>query len=289
MFSSLVTSIRIDPHRLLGMLLWGIVCGAGLGLLWDVFRITRVFLGVTYASRGVGRLYEKPLPLLRRPVPSAAHAAGRLRIFARETVIFLEDVLFGVMWGVVMTLLIYFTNDGIFRAMAPVGMLCGFLAYYHTIGRLVLTLSQYIVFILRVARCYAIAAILLPPRLLIRLWQKTLGAFLKRKIALARVRRAEQVHHKILRELTARAERGWLAEEAGKYKTKGGWYRATSETHQKNDDRIAERESVSDVDRCVCHHLFCHQNDAEQQASPRKRGVAKADRRGKAKGVRPAV
>ena len=56
-------SIRIDPARLMGMLLWGVVCGAGMGLVWDVIRITRVLLGVKYPSRRVGRLYERPLPL----------------------------------------------------------------------------------------------------------------------------------------------------------------------------------------------------------------------------------
>ena len=54
MLASLDPSIRIDPERLMGMLLWGIVCGMGLGLVWDVSRITRVLLGVQYPSRRVG-------------------------------------------------------------------------------------------------------------------------------------------------------------------------------------------------------------------------------------------
>ena len=281
----LVTPIRIFPARLMGMLLWGFVCGAGLGGMWDVIRITRVLLGVRYPSRGAERLYEMPLPILRRTVSRPASGIGKRSLpqsILRHAVIFLEDVLFGVMWGVIMTLLIYFTNDGIFRAMAPIGMLCGFFAYYWTVGRLVLSLSQGIVFFLRAALCYLVAAILLPPRTLIWLWRHTMGAYLKRKRDLAREKRAERYHAGALRALTEQAERGWLFESAekGMRKKEGGQkHAASSKTHQKNDDRIAERESISDADRCVCHHLLCHQNDAEQQAAARKRGAAKADRR----------
>jgi hypothetical protein len=68
----LVTSIRIFPDRLAAMLLWGIVCGMALGAVWEVFRVTRVLLGVRYPSRGADALYHKPLPLLRlRPRPCA--------------------------------------------------------------------------------------------------------------------------------------------------------------------------------------------------------------------------
>ena len=287
MLGSAVTSIRIDPHRLMGMLLWGMVCGAGLGGVWDVFRITRVFLGIHYPSRSVTRWYETPLPLLHRPVSRPHPASKRLLPphLLRGAVIFVEDALFGVLCGCTMTLLIYFTNDGIFRAMAPLGMLSGFLIYYHTLGRVILSLSQIVVFLLRAARCYLVAALLLPPRLLLRLWRRTLGALWRKQREGARLRRAARYHDRMLRELTARAERGWLTEAAKTSKRKGERHHATKKTDQENDNGIAERQNVFDADRSLCHHLFCNQNDAEQQAEAGERSAAKADRRGKTKSV----
>lgn len=259
---SLSPSIRIAPERLMGMLLWGIVCGAGLGVVWDIFRITRVLAGVRYPSRRADVLYQKPLPLLRRPVSRpSADAGGRPWRILRHTVIFLEDVLFGLLCGVVMTLLIYFTNDGIFRAMAPMGMLTGFFVYYMTVGRLVLSLSQGIVFALRAALCYAFALLLLPPRVALWIWRHTVGAFLRRRIEEIRHRRAERYHTEMLRELTRRAESGWLTETA--MKKKGGRHRAKKKRSKKNDDRVAECPDLSDADRGLCHHLFCDQADGE--------------------------
>ena len=284
--ASLDPSIRIDPERLMGMLLWGIVCGIGLGLVWDVIRITRVLLGVNYPSRGVGRLYACSLPLLGKKVSRPSATEMLWQRILRGAAILTEDFFFGILWGIVMTLLIYFTNDGIPRAMAPVGMLSGFLLYYHTVGRLVLLTMEGIIFVLRAAGCYAVAILLFPFRLLIRLWRLTLGAYLSKTAARLQRRRAEKYHEKMLAELRMHAECGWLS---GNRKRKGGWRDAASKTHQKNDDRFAERQDLSDADRCVCHCLFCDQNDAEQQAQARERGIAKANRRGKAKGGRSAI
>ena len=80
----LVTSIRIFPDRLAAMLLWGIVCGAALGAVWEVFRVTRVLLGVRYPSRGADALYRKPLPLLRRPVARDVCRERRSRRWLRQ-------------------------------------------------------------------------------------------------------------------------------------------------------------------------------------------------------------
>lgn len=271
MMLPLMTTIRIFPERLMGMLLWGMACGAGMGILYDVFRISRVFLGVRYPSRTAEALYCKPLPLIRRPVPQpSSERRHMLWASLRYAVIFVEDVLFGVTWGAVMVLLVYFTNDGQFRAMAPVGMLVGFLAYDQTVGRLVLSLSQGIVFLLRAACCYAVALILLPPRVMRWFWRHTLGAFLVKRIRAARERRAEAYREAILRELTASAERGWLMCDTWKVqKKKGGRQYAKTRKSQEDDDGLAECQVISDADRGVCHRLFCDQADGKQQAEKR--------------------
>jgi hypothetical protein len=283
-------SIRIEPDRLMGMLLWGIVCGAALGLLWDVFRLTRVMLGVNYPTRRTRIPDEKrPLPLLGRPAPSRTGADTARRRWLCSTVIFCEDILFGVICGVVMTLLVYITNDGTFRIMAPAGMLCGFIAYYLTVGRLVLSLSQAIIYFLRVLCCYAVAAVLLPFRLTVTLWKKTVGTWATRVAGHIRQQRAMQYHENMLRQLNDHAKIGWVGERNRKSKKGGCRYAIKQKTRQENDHRIAQYADLSGADRALCHHLFCDQADGEQQAQKGAGRSAGQNPRRQAKGVRFAV
>lgn len=283
-------SIRIDPDRLMGMLLWGIVCGAVLGVLWDVFRLTRVMLGFSYPSRSADKLYAQPLPLLGKTLPRHSGQKKSLCDRLGGVILFAEDVVFGLVCGVVMSLLVYVTNDGIFRAMAPIGMLIGFLIYYLTVGRLVLSVSQILVFALRALALYALTLLLLPPRLAVRLWQRTFGAWIKRICQVRREKRAAQYHAEMLKRLTQLAQYGYLCEQKIKNRKKGGWrYAANRKTSQENDPRVTECSALSDADCDFCHHLFCDQADGEQQAQEGTGCTAGADRRGQTKGLRPAI
>ena len=285
-----VPSIRIDPDRLMGMLLWGILCGAALGVLWDIFRLTRVMLGVPYPSRGAKSMYERPLPFLKRPLGLRSEGRSRIRAGVRIAVIFLEDVVFGVVGAAVMILLVYVTNDGVFRVMAPAGMLIGFCLYYVTVGRLVLSLSQMIVFCLRAGMLYLVTLLLLPPRLAVRLWKRTVGAWIARVLLRCRRHREVRYHQKMLGELLRLAESGWQNGSESGFQKKGGWHYAPKrKTHQENDPGIAERSSLSDADRGFCHHLFCNQDDGEQQAQAGAGCAGGADRGGQAKSGRSAI
>ena len=44
--------------------LYACLLGAGLGLLYDACRITRIFLGEHYSQRAVARLHALQLPLI---------------------------------------------------------------------------------------------------------------------------------------------------------------------------------------------------------------------------------
>ena len=101
--------------EMLWMLLWGVITGACLGILYDLLRGLRILMGLdprqgsTVACRGI---------------------------------LFVEDVLFAVAATVALILLCYYTNDGALRGHAVWGMAGGFFVYVQTLGRLTLKVEK---------------------------------------------------------------------------------------------------------------------------------------------------
>ncbi len=166
-------------QRLLGMLfVWATVLGFSLGGVYDVLRITRILCGVHYVKRFSGK--EKHSA--EAQAPPNAPPTWRRRIFhvQQKLLIFVGDVLFGVVCGIALILLLYYANDGQFRSLAVFGMACGFFFYYHTLGRLVMLFSEAIVLAVRRLVRWTVRLVLLPLRAFSRLLYRTVG----RRIAL---------------------------------------------------------------------------------------------------------
>ena len=101
-------------QALLGrMLIGALLTGAVWGAWYDVLRLFRVIVGLEGDCR----------------------RAGRKKRLCHSVVLFVQDVLFGVIGGVSLVLLLYYTNDGQFRGLAVIGMLLGACVYHQTIGR----------------------------------------------------------------------------------------------------------------------------------------------------------
>ena len=103
-------------QSLLGLMyVWAVVAGAVLGASYDVLRLSRAMLGL----------------------PGRRLMDGRWRRVGGHVLLFVQDVVFGLLGGLMLVLLLYYTNDGQFRGLAVVGMLSGFFVYYYTLGGLV--------------------------------------------------------------------------------------------------------------------------------------------------------
>lgn len=120
-------------QKLLALLFaFALLSGAGLGLLWNLIHLLRALCGVRISTS----------------VPSSSHKGERssllMRIWhwVRLPGLFLLDLLFGLTCVCVLILLLYYTNDGQFRFFAPIGMGCGFLLWYQTLGRLMFRLTD---------------------------------------------------------------------------------------------------------------------------------------------------
>ena len=139
--------MEISPILLLWLLVASVVFGILVGILNDVYRITRIFLGVKYAKGSVSRLYENDLPFLKRPLRELRN--GKAQKFFLPFVILLQDVFLFSFAAVGIVVLNYYFNDGQFRCYTVVAVFSGFLFYYFTLGKLLIFVSEYLVYFLR--------------------------------------------------------------------------------------------------------------------------------------------
>ncbi len=129
------------------LLIASAIFGMTVGVVMDLHRLIRVCFGVKYSGKSLQKLYEKPLPILRRPMRMGKKT--RFKSVLLQVLIFFQDVILLVFAAVGITVLNYWLNQGRFRFYTVAAVVIGFLAYYFTIGKLVMLLSEGIVFFLR--------------------------------------------------------------------------------------------------------------------------------------------
>ena len=98
-----------SQSELLRMLAWAALTGIGLGCLYDLLRALRILTGLD-------------------PKQGSTPLFGLL--------LFFEDLLLALTASVSLILLCYYTNDGLLRAPAVLGVASGFFVYLKTLGRL---------------------------------------------------------------------------------------------------------------------------------------------------------
>ena len=132
-----------------------VVVGIGLGALYDVFRISRVFFGVRYSRWGETLQARVHLPFIS---PPKKHKKNPFL----ATIIFFEDLLFGILSGIAMILLFYLENNGKIRFPALLCATGGFFLYRATLGRLVMLCSDMIAFCMSVFVRYTVFLVSFP-------------------------------------------------------------------------------------------------------------------------------
>ncbi|MBR5539739.1 MAG: spore cortex biosynthesis protein YabQ [Clostridia bacterium] len=96
--------------------------GVFLGAVYDVFRLFRVILGITAES-----------PFGKKGV----------RPYVNWILCAACDLLYMAVCAVCMCVFFFLTGDGRMRSYGLIGAFCGFEAYYHTIGRLFISLAVF--------------------------------------------------------------------------------------------------------------------------------------------------
>ncbi len=143
-----------------------LVFGVGLSLFYDTICIFRILLGMQEGGCIPSRLSACCLPGL--PSDFARRPRGKIAIRLHAALLFFFDFFFSFLAGIFFMVFIYWQNDGVFRIYYLLGAALGFFLCRRTVSRLILSVSGYIVFFLRVGFAYVFLGIKLPLRFLFR-------------------------------------------------------------------------------------------------------------------------
>lgn len=142
----------VSMSELSRMLLYSMLLGIFLGASYDVVRLFRITAGIKYKSAR-DKLYDySSLAIVgkyfkNREQKNKKASAGRVYIA-------IGDIFFWVFSAICVSIFIYYFNDGIFRSFVIFGCIVGFLLYYFTVGKIILFISQEIIFYLKILLIY---------------------------------------------------------------------------------------------------------------------------------------
>lgn len=203
--------MEISQVSLAWLYFYALLLGITAGFLYDLLRITRVFLGVHYSRRAAKRIRDFQLPLLeKRNRRGESHALG--------TVVFIEDLIFCLVVGVAMILLFYGANSGRIRMLAFVAAGAGFLFYRATAGRLMMVFSEVIAFCVETAVRYALFFLLYPIKFTLKFLKKRCVATKLRAKNASQKRNRRRFTEKE-RERSQKNACGMIPENVGKVRT----------------------------------------------------------------------
>lgn len=126
------------------------ILGLCLGALYDIIRIWRALLGIRYVNKFTRRLKEIRLPLIKNPL-SKSKKENKI---AENIIMLITDILYFLLVTFVMMIFIYHINSGIVRWYIFAGVIIGFFIYYFTLGKIVISFSEYVVFGIKTIRSY---------------------------------------------------------------------------------------------------------------------------------------
>lgn len=153
--------VEFSQLQLARALLWSCAAGAALGALYDVFRILRIALG------------------------------RRMSVWLM-LVIFWQDVLYALLAGCAMAVFLFCANEGRVRVFLLAGALSGFLAWFFTVGRLLMALAERIIFAVKWVVGLLLSVTVLPLLRLTRFLARQCAALLSRWTSAAFDRRARR-------------------------------------------------------------------------------------------------
>lgn len=174
-------ALGLDTAVLSRLLAYSILLGTLLGVLFDCFRISRVFLSLPDSGK-----FKKASEVVMTAVS------------------FFEDVAFFIVAALTVVIFVFHTNRGNARGFILVGMLGGFFLYLATVGRLTMHSAKAICRLLRRLAALLAARLLVPIwragcRLAGFLYKQTLGRVLFRLMQRRRRRRSQHMARELTR------------------------------------------------------------------------------------------
>ena len=153
--------MEVSIDVILKMTLYAFFLGLTIGVLYDLIRISRMMIGISYSreERGpIARLYSIEYPVIGRLTRTKSDGNSLFSYLY----VGVGDVLFCLLSGSLFCVFLYLFNDGIFRWQAFVFCALGFFAYYNTLGKIVIYFAEFFVIFLRILTKFLAFAIAFP-------------------------------------------------------------------------------------------------------------------------------
>ncbi|MGM9646338.1 MAG: spore cortex biosynthesis protein YabQ [Eubacteriales bacterium] len=151
--------MEVSLIQQLTVTVYSVFAGAVFGLLYDVLRISRIFLGINYVNKFTEKIKDIKLPLIENPMrKSAKKRDDKFKAVA----VGIGDILYFLLITPMAVVFTYQVNDGNIRWYLLFGMVAGFALYYFTVGKIIISVSEYIVFFIKTVFYYLSYFILRP-------------------------------------------------------------------------------------------------------------------------------
>ncbi len=210
--------MTVSQTQLALLYLCSVLLGAFWGLLYDGFRIARIFFGEHFSS--VASRFEKVnLPLIGSP------KKPKSRNKLRSIFLFVGDFFFCMIASVTLILLFYQMNHGKIRFMTFVLAGTGFYLYRLSIGKLIMACSETVAFLLQTVVRYICFFVCFPFEWVARKTYNLIRAVIKKQVAKRMMRERARYTALQMAHLESVAGTVLLAEE----KKKGVRYRGRKE------------------------------------------------------------
>ena len=138
------------------------ITGAFLGAIYDGVRILRCIFGVRYYNRNKTFVFNK-IKIRKKQ---------GLTQLNENILIFVTDILFFMFSGITIAIIVYYVNSGIVRWYILLLCLLGFLAYYFTVGKLVIRIADRVATVIRLFVLYTVYLLVYPLKPLVPLTKK---------------------------------------------------------------------------------------------------------------------
>ena len=201
--------MEINPTSLFRLLLASLIFGAIMGVLYDCIRIQRVLFGISRYTDAA----NTPIFCPKLWKPREKRIPEKARDFFKHGVLVLQDMVFCLTVGVLLSVLLFYRNNGEFRGFVLIGVVLGFSAYYFTVGKLVIRVSEYLVFAIKTAMLYAIYYITLPFITAGRFLVVHVGGFVERQRQKRKEKAVDRYHRRTSEELLVLSKRGFLGKQ----------------------------------------------------------------------------
>ena len=151
--------MEVSLIQQLTVTLYSVLAGGVFGLLYDVLRISRIFLGINYVNKFTEKIKDIKLPLIENPM---IRTTKKRKEKFKKIAVGIGDILYFLIITPIAVVFTYHVNNGSIRWYLVFGMAAGFALYYFTLGKIIISVSEYIVFFIKTVFSYLSYLILRP-------------------------------------------------------------------------------------------------------------------------------